>query len=71
MANLQNLIGDLVNKCELTESEIVAALTTFGVTTTQPTINRILHGKIRNPGFDIGYGLVQLHRSKMKRARVA
>lgn len=55
----------------MTEEEIAGALRAGGVEVTQATINRIKNGVHRKTSFEIGMGLLQLHRRKFRREQVA
>lgn len=70
---LNKLISDLLHS-GLTQQGLADALQERNpdLTVTQATISRLLTGKRRNTGFDLGTEIVALHREKFgKRRRVA
>lgn len=64
----QELIGDM-RRAGLKEAEIVTRLKAMGVETTQPTINRIMNGKIGEPNYQLGAAIVKLHSEVCKPKR--
>lgn len=62
MASPTTAVRSLVEKHGLSESEIVAKLLEMGVKTSQPTINRIKHGRARTFAYEVGTGLLKLHK---------
>lgn len=71
MVDLQKLVQDLVDKAELTETEISDTLRARGVECSQPTINRLKNGKIGSTSFTLGTAIVALHKEKMRTGRAA
>jgi hypothetical protein len=55
------LVRRLKRRHKMSESKIVAELAKLGVKTSQPTLNRLSHGKARRPSFDLAVGLDRLH----------
>ena len=55
----------------MTEEQIAEALRKSGVEVSQATINRIKTGKHRKTSFEIGMGLLRLHKRRTGREQVA
>lgn len=60
-----NIISSLL-KGGMTENSIVAELREMGVDTTQATINRIKCGRIDEPRYSLGAGLILLYKNRGK-----
>ena len=69
MANPTSAVRYLVEKHELSESEIVARLLELGVKTSRPTINRIKNGTAKKIDYAVGTGLLKLHRTLSRSAQ--
>lgn len=66
---ISKLVKELVES-GLTETAIVARLKEAGISTTQPTINRLKLGVTANARYDVGSAITALHaRVCRKRAR--
>lgn len=63
--DLSSVIQELVG-AGTSESQIVAALKADGVEVSLPTINRIKNGLIKQTRFDIGSGLMRLHKKRIR-----
>lgn len=71
MESPKSIIERLIARSGMTEEQIAEALRADGVEVTQATINRIKTGKHRKTSFEIGMGLVQLHKRRSRRVQVA
>lgn len=58
MDNLISIIDRLSKR--MTQTQIAEELRALDVEVTQATISRIWRGEIKNPGFEIGLGLMKL-----------
>ena len=67
---MKKLVEELVDS-GLTETEIVTRLKAAGISTTQPTINRIKTGIIVNVKYDIGIAIATLHAKVCRKGRAA
>jgi len=68
MESPETLVREIYEQYDLSESQIVAKLAELGVKTSQPTLNRIRHGKARGTTFELGAALLQL-RDKLRRTQ--
>lgn len=64
--DLRQAIKDLQND-GYSEQRIADELKEAGVDCTQATINRIKLGRISNPSFAVGSGIIQLHQRNKRR----
>lgn len=71
MANLQKIVNELCDRAGLTETEIVHELAALGVSTSQPTINRLKNGTVKRHSFVVGLALMELHRKRVRPVRKA
>lgn len=69
--DLQKLVQELVDKADLTETEISETLRARGIECSQPTINRLKNGKIGRASFTLGTAIIALHKEKVRSSRAA
>lgn len=67
---VKNLIRELLDS-GLTENDIVSGLKDAGVSTTQPTINRIKTGAISRVNYEMGAAIVAMHAKIRRKSKAA
>lgn len=66
--NWQLILSEL-KSAKVSDSEIARRVNALGVEVTQATVNRMRHGELANPRYELGDAILRVHRESIKAAR--